>query len=188
MLNRLFSVAGGRGGGNPVKDGRAVFSPPLPAVEIQSLLQIIDEAYGRRAWHGPNLRGSLRGLTAEQALWRGGRHCVAEIVLHCAYWKYAVRRRLRGEKRGSFPLKGSNWFTIPAPFTESAWRDMVRLLDVQHQCLLQAAAELSPAQLDRISKGSRFTPRRHLYGIALHDVYHAGQIQSIKGAHRYPSS
>src|SRR5512134_3319688 len=32
------------------------------APEVALLLQYLDEAYSRKAWHGPNLRGTLRGL------------------------------------------------------------------------------------------------------------------------------
>jgi hypothetical protein len=35
--------------------------------EIEYLLGMLDEAYSRAAWHGPNLRGSLRGLNDEEA-------------------------------------------------------------------------------------------------------------------------
>ncbi|HEY6050809.1 MAG TPA: DinB family protein, partial [Thermoanaerobaculia bacterium] len=70
--------------------------------EIALLLSIVDEAYDRSAWHGPNLKGSLRRLTEEEAAWRPGpgRHSAWELAVHAAYWKYAVRRRLTGEKRG----------------------------------------------------------------------------------------
>ena len=76
------------------------------------LLDLVDEAFDRAAWHGPTLRGALRGVTAKQAAWRParGRHNIRELALHAAYWKYAVRRRLTGEARGSFSLAGSNWF------------------------------------------------------------------------------
>src|SRR6266545_3527236 len=86
---------------------------PLP--EIAVLLTFIDEAFDRRSWHGPNLRGSIRGISAQQALWRPapGRHNIWELVLHAAYWKYVVRRRITGEKRGSFVLGGSNYFQSP---------------------------------------------------------------------------
>jgi hypothetical protein len=82
---------------------------------IELLLGLLDEAFERKAWHGPNLRGSLRGLDAKAAAWRPGpgRHNIWETAVHAAYWKYAVRRRLTGEKRGSFARGGSNWFRCP---------------------------------------------------------------------------
>jgi len=81
---------------------------------MEQLLAIIDQAYNRRSWHGPNLRGSLRRVSAEQAVWRPSqaRHNIWELVVHTAYWKYVVRRRLTGGSRGSFPIKGSNWSAI----------------------------------------------------------------------------
>jgi len=101
-----------------------------PTNEIPLLLQLIEEAYTKQAWHGTNLHGSIRGLTAQQAAWRPApnRHNIWEIVVHTAYWKYVVRRRLLGEKKGSFPLKGSNWIKRPLEMTEKAWRNDIRLL------------------------------------------------------------
>src|SRR5690349_4163937 len=98
------------------------------------LLAVIDQAYDRHSWHGTNLRGSLRGMSAKQAAWRpaAGRHNIWEITVHCAYWKYAVWRRLAGERRGSFPLKGSNWFARPLDSSQAAWRADIALLEQMH--------------------------------------------------------
>jgi hypothetical protein len=158
--------------------------------EIKYFLSLLDEAYKRAAWHGPNLRGSIRGLTAHEAAWRpkAERHNIWEIVVHAAYWKYTVRRRLLGEKRGSFSLQGSNWFLRPLDRSEKAWRADIALLDREHQRLRAAVAALPPEYLDRPSRGSKTLARRLIVGIALHDVYHAGQIQLIKKLARAGSS
>jgi len=150
--------------------------------EISLLLRLIDEAYRQRTWHGPNLRGSLRGLSAEEAAWRPSpkRHNIWEIVVHAAYWKYIVRRRLLGEEKGSFPLKGSNWFTRPATPGEQAWRDDLRLLDEMQTSLRKAVEELPAAALSKFPKGSKVANDAIIYGIANHDIYHAGQIQLLK--------
>lgn len=103
-----------------------------------------------------------------------------EIVVHAAYWKYAVRRRLTGEARGSFPLKGSNWFRRPADETDNGWRSDVALLDRMHRSLRDAVATLSPEELRRTPRGSQVSNFALLSGIAAHDVYHAGQIQLLK--------
>jgi hypothetical protein len=150
--------------------------------EIALLLRSLDHAYERKAWHGPNLRGSVRGVTAEQASWRPrpDRHCIADNVVHCAYWKYAVRRRLRAEKRGSFDLKGSNWFRLPEPLPEATWRDYLVLLDKEHRLLYEAVAELPEDRLHEKAAGSKLSNMTLIHGIAYHDVYHAGQIQLLK--------
>jgi hypothetical protein len=155
--------------------------PPL-APEIAILIGLLDEAYEKKAWHGPNLKGSIRGLDAGQAAWRPQpqRHCIAEHVIHAAYWKYAVRRRILGEARGSFPLKGSNWFPVVAPLAPSEWRDHIALLEAAHRALRQTIHSVSPEQLSVIPPGARVTNLATITGIAAHDVYHAGQIQLLK--------
>ena len=150
--------------------------------EIGLLLHLLDEAYGKAAWHGPNLEGSLRGVNARQAAWRPakGRHNVRELAMHAAYWKSVVRRRLTGEGKGHFPIAGSNYFDLPAP-TEKTWRDEREILDRQHRALRAAVAAFSPDRLESVLPGTRKrTALREIAGIAMHDVYHAGQIQLVK--------
>lgn len=152
------------------------------STELQLLLDVIDEGYEKKAWHGPNLRGSIRGLGAGQAAWRPGkgRHNIWEIVVHCAYWKYVVRRRILGEKRGSFPLQGNNWFARPGgKATDKAWREDVELLAAMHSLMRQAVADLGPGDLRKVPSGSKVENRAIISGIAMHDVYHAGQIQLL---------
>jgi len=143
---------------------------------------LVDEAYTGRSWHGTTLRGSIRGLSPAEAGWRPGRgrHNIREIVLHAAYWKYAVRRRISGDKRGSFPLKGSNFFLRPARGEETTWADEVALLDSEHALLRKMIASLGDRDLLRRSPGTRFTTGGLIRGIAAHDLYHAGQIQLVK--------
>jgi hypothetical protein len=160
--------------------------PHPSAGGLDQALAALDEAFDRKAWHGTNLRGSVRGLGAAAAAWRPGRgrHNIWELVVHAAYWKYTVRRRLTGEKRGSFPLAGSNWFTRPQPGPpagqEKAWRADVALLGSEHRRLRAAVAALPPGALARRVPGTRYTASRLVFGAALHDVYHAGQIQLLK--------
>lgn len=148
------------------------------------ILESIDRAYDRQSWHGTNLRGSIRGVTPQVAAWRpaSGRHNIWELVVHCAYWKYAVWRRLTGQKRGSFPLDGSNWFPRPVKggATDRAWKADVALLDQTHRALRAAIAALPAAALDDVAPGRKTSNAFLIQGIAAHDLYHAGQIQMIK--------
>lgn len=151
--------------------------------DLALLLQILDEAYNKRTWHGTNLRGSIRGMSAQKAAWRAGknRHNVWEIVVHCAYWKYTVARRLTGERRGSFPLKGSNWFKRPGGnVSERDWLQDVKLLDSMHRKLRGTVAALNPRTLSSLSPKKQWTLAQTIFGVALHDTYHTGQIQLLK--------
>ena len=147
------------------------------SAELAILLRLIDESYEKKAWHGPNLRQSLKGVSAQQAAWRpgSGRHNIWELTIHAAYWKYAVRRRLEVGKRGSFVLKGSNFFPRPekGKATEEAWSADKELLEREHRAMVETIGKVlkSPRTKKKLAM---------LYGVALHDVYHAGQIRLLR--------
>ncbi|MGA9116190.1 MAG: DinB family protein [Bacteroidota bacterium] len=154
----------------------------LTRSDIRILVEALDRAYELRSWHGPNLRGSIRGLTSGEASRRPapGRHNIREIVLHAAYWKYAVRRRLTGAPRGSFPLKGSNWFARGAAGGGSSWEEERKILDREHRRLRKALAAPAAGGPGAPSRPGPETLRMLLEGIAAHDLYHAGQIRLIR--------
>ena len=144
------------------------------------LLASLRRAFDGRSWHGPNLLGSIRGLTPEEAFFRPGRgrHSVYDLVLHAAYWKYVARRRLTGEKRGSFPVKGSNFFPEPRVKAAPAVRGARAVLEEAHHSLV-AAVEAMPEEALAVRHG-RWTAEEIVAGVAAHDLYHAGQIQLVK--------
>lgn len=141
------------------------------------VLNLLDEAYETKTWHGPNLKQSLKGVSAKQAAWRPGprRHNIWEEALHAAYWKYAVRRGIEGGKRGGFVLKGSNFFARPekGKLHEAAWRADRELLEQEHHALRSAVAKALETRRD----AAWLKP---LYGVAFHDIYHAGQIRLLR--------
>jgi len=149
---------------------------------IRLLLEVFDQAYTAPSWHGTPLRGTLRGLTPRDALWRpaGDRHCIWDLVLHTAYWKCMVRRRLLRDPAIAFPRDGANFPALPSRPDAAAWRRDRALLDQQHALLRRAIAKLDPAQLDRRGWHSKWRNKQEVYGIASHDLYHAGQIQLLK--------
>jgi hypothetical protein len=149
---------------------------------VALLLEVVDQAFDHKSWHGTTLRGSLRGLTPVEALWRPGRdrHNIWELTLHAAYWKYAVRRRLAGEAVGSFERKPSNWPAIPEPADASAWKRDVAFLESEHRKLREVIRGLSSAELNLRSPRGVWTYAEEIHGIAAHDLYHTGQIQLIK--------
>ena len=53
--------------------------------EMSLLLNLIDQAFDHKAWHGTNLKGSLRGMMATEAAWRPG---AGLISLSLVVYKY----------------------------------------------------------------------------------------------------
>ena len=150
--------------------------------ETRSLILLLDEAFSKAAWHGPNLLGSLRGLAVGPLLYRPRResHNIWELALHCAYWKYAVRNQLLAGKRNTFPLEGSNFFPRDKGLTFADWKEDLALLKQQHRMLKDAILGLDPRTYGDRVKGSRHTVRQMALGVAAHDIYHAGQISLLK--------
>ncbi len=150
--------------------------------EKDLLLRQLEQAFNRKSWHGTNLLGSIRGIDPRDAAWRpaADRHNIREIILHCAYWKYSVYRRISGADRGSFALTGSNWFPKPEVGTSKELRKEIGLLKEYHEKLIEEVSSIDPAILGDVPSGSRFSYRDLILGVASHDLYHAGQIQLIK--------
>lgn len=142
-----------------------------------AILNLFEEAFEKKAWHGPNLWQSLKGVTAAQAAWRPatGRHNIWEETLHAAYWKYVVRRKVESGKRGGFVLAGSNFFPRPqaGKLSEAAWKADREILRSEHIALRNAITGVLP---------KRLTPKlaHTLWGVAFHDIYHAGQIRLLR--------
>ena len=152
------------------------------APDVAQLLFLLDTAYDMPSWHGPNLRGAVRGVTVAQAAWRpdAGRHNIWELAVHAAYWKYVAWMRLTGAPRGSFAAEGSNWIERPQQATPRAWRADLALLQTVHRRLRDEVAALSSAALGRRAVSGTATVQALVTGVAAHDLYHAGQIQLLK--------
>lgn len=150
--------------------------------KINLLLEIYDQSFDTIAWHGTNLKGSLKGLKLQELLYRPQpkRHNIWEITVHCAYWKYVVLRKLIGGKKGDFPRKPSNFPKIPENPTMKDWKTDLKLLEEYHIKLRDVIANFPESKLYKTPKGSKVSFIKTIYGISSHDLYHAGQIQLLK--------
>jgi uncharacterized damage-inducible protein DinB len=125
----------------------------------------------------------VRGVEVALARWRPGRgrHTIWELALHIAYWNYAVRRRLLGTPIPRFARSPANWPATPRPADQAAWDADRALLASEHRLLIETVRNFSPTRLNRrAGTGKRWTYGDLILGIAVHDAYHAGQIQLLK--------
>jgi len=157
-------------------------APRSSAIEL--LVRNLERAFRQSSWHGPNLRGSIRGVDLEAAAWRPqpGRHNIWEFVVHAAYWKYRVYRHLTVDPE-SFDLRGSNFFERPQPELSAAsvWSEDLQRLDRWHDLMLESVRRLDDARLaEKLSARSSWSFEDLIAGAAAHDVYHAGQIRLIR--------
>lgn len=145
---------------------------------MKIVLEMLRQAFDGRSWHGTPLARSVYGLSPRRALWRPSprRHNIWELLLHTAYWKFEVRRRLTGSTE-RFPRPGANWPRLPARTDARALASDIRLLRDEHAQLMEAVARFPASRLSR--RKGRWTPLEQIVGIAAHDLYHCGQIQLL---------
>ena len=141
--------------------------------------RILDEGYGPGAWYGSDLRAALADVKPKAAFQRpaAGRHNIAEIALHHAYWLGQIESKLTGAPAAAFPVAGEDWFELNDE-SRVSWPSITSLVDAAHQRLSRAAVETaSGARVSPLSDAERFD---FVIGITGHAAYHAGQIQLIK--------
>jgi len=144
-----------------------------------TLNRILDEGYGPGAWYGCDLRASIGDVSAAAAVRRPakGRHNIAEVALHHAYWAEQIASKLTGEPAAAFPLPGEDWFDLEDESTLT-WKKVAATLAASQRRLSQAVSEIaSGARTSPLGEAERFDL---VVGITGHAAYHAGQIQLLK--------
>jgi uncharacterized damage-inducible protein DinB len=152
-------------------------------LRLDDFLRQFDPPSGYRPWYGgASLLGTLRGMSAEQAAWQapGHDHSIWQLVLHCAYSRYNVRRSFAGmQERGGFPRRGAYWAVLPEVVNDSSWKADIALLKKENQLLVEAVKNFDPARLEeQATPASRYSDL--LWGIVMHDLYHVGEMQVLK--------
>ena len=154
-------------------------TPTPTGVHPTTFNRILDEGYGPGAWYGSDLRAALADVKPTAAFQRPapGRHNIAEIALHHAYWLGQVESKLTGAPARAFPVEGEDWFELNDE-SRMSWSSITSTVEAAHQRLHRAAAEsASGARVSPLSEAERFD---FVIGITGHAAYHAGQIQLIK--------
>jgi hypothetical protein len=144
--------------------------------------RVLQEGYGSDAWHGPSLKAALADVSPALAFWRpaAGRHNIAEIAIHHAYYAHSVRGRLSETPPEPFVVEGEDWFQLSGS-SGLSWKDVVMAVETQQQRLATLVADIEAGRARTpLSDTERFTL---VLGITCHAVYHAGQVQLIKKLH-----
>lgn len=158
---------------------------------LVELLHLLTPPSGRRLWFGgASPIGCLRGVSVDAALWKpyAGGHCIWEQTLHLAYWIYAVRRKLDGTPKGSFPRSPSNWPDLPERPDQYSWRRDRGLLENEYATFVDVVRGVPAEALDEPAPDkSNYRTIDLLFGVVQHNTHHAAQIQLIKRASRLRS-
>jgi hypothetical protein len=141
--------------------------------------RLLREGYGPGAWHGPDLKAALAGVTPALAFWRPGpgRHNIAEIALHHAYYARSVRAQVSGKKAEPFVMAGEDWFAVDDE-RKLSWENIRATVDEQQGRLSELIRDVETGAVSSpVTADERLTL---VLGITCHAIYHAGQVQLIK--------
>ena len=141
--------------------------------------RVLQEGYGPGAWHGPDFKAALADVTPELAFRRPapGRHNIAEIALHHAYYVRSVRTQLSSRPADPFVLSGDDWFELNDE-QRLSWAGIRTTLESEQQRLVTVITDIEGGRaVSAVSADDRFGL---VLGITCHAIYHAGQVQLIK--------
>ena len=146
--------------------------------DLRVLARVIQEGYGPGAWHGPDLKAALTDVSAKVAFWRPGpgRHNIAEIALHHAYYVRSVRAQLSGVAPEPFVLDGEDWFEL-SDESQLTWSQIRGVVESEQRRLTDTIADMAAG---RARPAADVAPFDVVLGITCHAVYHAGQVQLVK--------
>jgi hypothetical protein len=148
------------------------------------LVDILDDAFNGEGWQGPNnLVNTVENLTLEQLTFSSPYegYSIWQIVLHCAYWKWFVRKILVGEKAGEFPRSPEDFPSLPSVRNMVIWRKDFELLLGEHRLIREAVEGFPNDAWWDIVPGQKSDRAyiKYVYGVAAHDIYHTGQIRNM---------
>jgi len=152
--------------------------------ERQRILDLLDRAYKKEAWHGPALLETLKGVNAPLAAKRPphGAHSIWELVEHVASWNELVAKRLEGKKITYTPEY--NFPPVPKNPSPAAWKKSLARLARTQAHFRREVARFPVAKLGRL----RPSPPQQkpqswnvlIHGQIQHGLYHAGQIAMLR--------
>ena len=148
---------------------------------VEDTLWRMDLAWSEDRWHA--LWSHLEDLTWEEVTWppMEGRRTILNILTHLGlckimYWEYAF-----GPAKMSWPEAGQQ---VPKGEDLREWRAWLR---AAHEQFRSAVAGLTDAELAelRLTNWGEKLPTRTIVNIMIeHDLYHAGEINYIRGLYR----
>lgn len=156
----------------------SIDATPPTGLDSTVLARIAREGYGPGAWHGPDLKAALSDVTPELAFKRPspGRHNIAEIALHHAYYVRSVRAQLSGVAPEPFVLDGEDWFEL-SDESRLTWSQIRGVVESEQRRLTDTIADMAAG---RARPAPDVAPFDLVLGITCHAAYHAGQVQLVK--------
>jgi hypothetical protein len=147
----------------------------------EALIDHLDSVFNGPAWHGAALLPTLRELEFARAANAGYEEFTPwGILLHCAYWKFWVRRAISSaDQPPTFGRTPDDFPDLPTERTPETLEIDIQFLIDEHSALRDAVLAFPGARLSDLTPKGEFTFAGLIAGAAAHDAYHAAQIRNM---------
>lgn len=147
---------------------------------LEHLIWSLDQSFQRKPEH--SLLANLSSVTTDDLdhVVPGGGRTMRDLIVHCGAVKLMHADHAFGDARHTF------WSTWPGdePVSEASFEELLEWLEAAHQSVIESVKHLSDdSELQGARPtywGERWETRRILDAIAIHDVYHAGEINHLR--------
>lgn len=140
-------------------------------------------SYSRKDWFVP-LKDSLKGLTAQQASWNEGNdyHSIYGIVTHLIFWNERWLNKFNGKTVGKVDKDNRVTFSPGAKvISHEEWETAEKKLYSILESFLNGLKEIDDSFLNVPVHNQADDPwSAYLSQIIMHNIYHTGQIVTIR--------
>ena len=149
--------------------------------ESSRIADQLRRAFDGEAWIGPDLKGLLSKVKAEQAQAHpvAGAHSIWELVLHIEVYAGAALGAIHGTPMPKIFGTPEDWPPVKDASME-AWNQAVKHLFQTKDHLAAAIEKFDDARLTEIVPGRKYDFYYLFHGIVQHSLYHGGQIALLK--------
>ena len=147
----------------------------------QMIIDHLNSVFYGEAWHGAALLPTIRELDAEEAIRKNTEgHSVWGVALHCAYWKFAILRKLAVDGESpQFDRSPDDFPELPDPADADAFQADIAFLEAEHRALIDAIAAFPAGRLGDPAPDLPMDYAGMILGGACHDAYHAAHIRNL---------
>ncbi len=147
---------------------------------LEHLIWSLDQSFQEKKEH--SLIQNLSSVTTDDLdeVVPGGGRTMRDLIIHCAAVKFMHANHAFGDATATF----WNTWDQEEPVSEASFEDLLDWLEAAHTQVIQAVNDLHDDG-ELVAKrptywGEEWETRRILDAIAVHDVYHAGEINHLR--------
>lgn len=144
---------------------------------IKNSIRQLEQLYGGGSWNDESFTEKLKAIEEQKAFMQPipGKHCIAEIVWHCTYWRTVLLKQLQGDNDFRERTFNDQNFLSLESLQQKGWSNLLADFKKSQELLIALLNTKNDNFLEGEYKDGR-TFDCIVEGIIHHDIYHIGQI------------